>query len=75
MTAYIVRRLGQIILVLFAVSILVFTLLQLAPGDPATVLAGPTTSMEELEGIRRDLGLDKPIHVQYFVFVMALMLI
>ncbi|MBS3789043.1 ABC transporter permease [Candidatus Bipolaricaulota bacterium] len=72
MTSYIIRRLGQIVLVLFVVSVLIFTLLQLAPGDPATVMAGPGTSIEELESIRRDLGLNKPIHMQYFTFVKKL---
>ncbi|MBS3787835.1 ABC transporter permease [Candidatus Bipolaricaulota bacterium] len=72
MTSYIIRRLGQIVLVLFIVSVLIFSLLQLAPGDPATVLAGPGTSVEELEAIRQDLGLNKPIHMQYLTFVKKL---
>lgn len=72
MTSYIIRRMGQIVLVLFVVSILIFSLLQLAPGDPATVLAGPGTSIEELEAIREDLGLNKPIHMQYLTFVKKL---
>lgn len=72
MTSYIIRRIGQIILVLFVVSVLIFSLLQLAPGDPATVLAGPGTSVEELEAIRQDLGLNKPMHMQYFTFVKKL---
>ncbi len=72
MTSYIIRRLGQIFLVLFIVSILIFSLLQLAPGDPATVLAGPGTSVEELQAIREDLGLNKPIHMQYVTFVKKL---
>lgn len=72
MPAYIIRRLGQIFLVLFAVSILIFSLLQAAPGDPATVLAGPGTSLAELQAIREDLGLDKPIYMQYWTFVKKL---
>lgn len=72
MTSYIIRRLGQIVLVLFAVSVLIFTLLQLAPGDPATVLAGPGTSLEELESIRQNLGLNKPLPMQYLTFVKKL---
>jgi len=72
MTSYIVRRLGQIVLVLFAVSILIFGLLQAAPGDPATVLAGPGTSIEELDAIRENLGLDKSLPMQYWTFVKKL---
>lgn len=72
MTSYIARRLGQIVLVLFAVSILIFGLLQAAPGDPATVLAGPGTSTEELEAIRENLGLDKSLPMQYWTFVKRL---
>ncbi|MBS3791727.1 MAG: ABC transporter permease [Candidatus Bipolaricaulota bacterium] len=72
MTSYIIRRIGQIVLVLFIVSVLIFSLLQLAPGDPATVLAGPGTSIEELEAIRQDLGLNKPVHMQYLTFVSKL---
>lgn len=72
MAAYIIRRLAQVAFVLFAVSILIFTLLHIAPGDPATVLAGKTTSLEELEAIRRNLGLDKPLHIQYLTFISKL---
>ncbi|MBS3813218.1 ABC transporter permease [Candidatus Bipolaricaulota bacterium] len=72
MTSYIIRRLGQIVLVLFAVSILIFGLLQAAPGDPASVMAGPGTSIQELESIREDLGLNKSLPMQYWTFVRRL---
>jgi peptide/nickel transport system permease protein len=51
--------------VLFGVSIVVFLVMHLAPGDPAVVMLGPTASEEDVQRIRTDLGLDQPLPVQY----------
>lgn len=58
------RLLGGVV-VLFVASIVVFSLLHLAPGDPASILAGPDASKETVAAIRAELGLDRPPVVQY----------
>ena len=66
MGRYIVVRLAQALLVMFLVSILVFTILHLAPGDPVTLLVGEAQmTNEQLAQIRRHWGLDQPLYVQY----------
>ncbi|MEZ5714590.1 MAG: ABC transporter permease [Paracoccaceae bacterium] len=65
MRKYILRRLAQTIPVLFGVSILVFAMLHLAPGDPVEVLLGPEANAESIEHLRKEMGLDQPLVVQY----------
>lgn len=66
MTRYVLRRLVGAIAVLFVVSIVVFSLLRLAPGDPASVLAGPDATPNVVAAIRHELGLDRSPFLQYF---------
>ena len=66
MARYIVVRLAQAVLVMFLVSILVFAILHLAPGDPVTLLVGEARmTQEQLDQIRRHWGLDQPLYLQY----------
>src|SRR5687768_3200393 len=69
MTRYIVGRVLAVIPVLFGISILVFVLLRLTPGDPAVTVAGFDASQEQLAAVRRSMGLDQPIHIQYIKWV------
>jgi len=69
MGGYIVRRLLLAIPVLVGVSIVVFAMIRLIPGCPALAIAGPHAKPDFVEAIREEFGLDKPIHVQYFVFM------
>ena len=64
MSGYIVRRVLATIPVLLVVALVVFALIRFAPGDPAAILAGQEATQEEVEGIRRQLGLDRPLPVQ-----------
>ena len=66
MAAYIFRRILATIPVLAVVAIFVFLLLHLTPGDPATVIAGDYASPADVERIRDRLGLNKPLHIQFF---------
>jgi peptide/nickel transport system permease protein len=66
---FIVRRLLLMIPLLFLVSVIVFGLTQLVPGDPAVTLAGETATMERVEEIRENLGLNEPLVVQYWNWV------
>jgi peptide/nickel transport system permease protein len=69
MTAYILRRLLATIPVMVVVALFVFLLLHLTPGDPAAVIAGDEASPAEIEGIRRKLGLDRPIWEQFGLYI------
>ncbi|MCB0105381.1 MAG: ABC transporter permease [Caldilineaceae bacterium] len=69
MGAYIRRRLLQSVVVVWGVSVLVFFLLRLAPGDPVTLLLVESASPEQIAEARAKWGLDKPIPVQYAVFL------
>ena len=64
MTGYIIRRVLATIPVLLMVALGVFALIRFAPGDPAAIIAGQEATQEEVEGIRRQLGLDRPFPVQ-----------
>ncbi len=65
MLAYAVRRILATIPVLFIVAVLIFLLLHLGPNDPAAVIAGDFAQPEHIERIRQDLGLDRPLYVQF----------
>lgn len=65
MVRYLLRRLPSALAVLFAASVVIFGILRLVPGDPATTLAGPDASPQTIAAIRHALGLDQPILVQY----------
>lgn len=69
MTSYILRRAGWVCVVLLGVSVVAFLIMQLTPGDPAAIMLGPEATPELLAAVRRDLGLDRPIHVQYALFL------
>lgn len=69
MLNYIVRRLAQVVLVMWAVSVLVFAMLLIAPGDPASTLAGEDATQEDVEAIKAKFGLDKPVHVRYGIWL------
>ncbi len=69
MGRFIIRRLIMLIPVLIGVSIISFLILHLAPGDPAELLAGEDATKEDIMMIRHELGLDKPLWIQYFMFL------
>ena len=73
MLAYIIRRIFVMIPTLLGVSIIVFFMLHLTPGDPAELLMGERASEEALQEIREHLGLNKPLYVQYGLFLKQLM--
>ncbi|CAM3325578.1 MULTISPECIES: ABC transporter permease [Paenibacillus] len=69
MNNYIVRRIAQAIPLLFVISIVSFTLIKLAPGDPVLSFVTPNMGAEDVERIRQNLGLDQPMYVQYVVWL------
>lgn len=68
MRAYILRRLGEAIVTLTIVSVIVFMLAHLS-GDPAVLLAGPDVTTEDIERVRHNFKLDRPLYVQYADFL------
>ncbi|HUV07918.1 MAG TPA: nickel ABC transporter permease [Spirochaetia bacterium] len=67
-----IKRLLSTIPVLIGISLLLFFMLRMLPGDPAQVLAGEMASPEDIRLIRHQLGLDRPMHVQYAFFLSRL---
>ncbi|MEW5934572.1 MAG: ABC transporter permease, partial [Bacillota bacterium] len=66
---YLLRRLILLLPVLVGVTLVVFLLMHLAPGDPALLIAGQNAPPEVYERIRRSLGLDRPLYEQYLLFL------
>ena len=73
MFSYFLRRLVALIPTLFGVSVAVFLLLHLVPGDPARMIAGLDATEADLVLIRQDLGLDKSLPEQYFTWITNLL--
>src|SRR6186713_136412 len=69
MWAYVIRRVWQMIPTMLGVVLLVFILFNLFGGDPAYVLAGKISNPEQIENIRRQLGVDQPYYVQLGIFM------
>lgn len=65
MSRYILKRLVMLIPVLIGVTFLVYFIISLSPGDPAAMIAGESADAMTIEAVRKDLGLDKPVIVQY----------
>jgi len=66
---YLIRRLAGTIPVLLAVTILVFLFVHLLPGDPARLVAGPDASPQDIAAVRSEMGLDKPLPMQYLRYL------
>ena len=69
MTLFILKRIAQIIPVTLGVTLVVFLIMQMIPGDPALILAGEGASNETVEELRENLGLNKPLYVQYGEYI------
>ncbi len=69
MFRYIVKRLGQTLLVLFCVSVFSFFLIRMAPGNPAVMMLPDGASEEAIQEMEVRLGLDQPLYVQYFKYI------
>src|SRR6185436_8740591 len=69
MLRYIAQRLLTLIPILFGVTLIVFGIMKLVPGDPALMAVGVDARQEDVERVRVFLGLDQPIHIQYIKFI------
>nr|CAD6417479.1 ABC transporter permease [Rhizobium sp. Q54] len=69
MPAYVAKRLLSVFPVLFGLSVIVFLVMSMIPGDPATAILGAYATPENVERINRDLGLEKPLVQQYVIWI------
>lgn len=69
MLKYIAGRLASLVPILFGVSLFAFLLVHLVPGDPVEAMVGLEASQENIDALRRNYGLDRPLYEQYFVWV------
>lgn len=69
MFAYLIRRILATIPVMLVVAVFVFLMLRLTPGDPAALLAGDAATPENIASIREQLGLDRSLIVQFFIWM------
>lgn len=69
MFTFIIRRLFQTIPVMIGVTLAVFLMMHLIPGDPAQIMAGERADAAQVEQMRENLGLNDPLHVQYFRYI------
>lgn len=71
MLGMVLRRLASIMAVMAVVAVTVFMLLRLAPGDPVAVLAGDSATVDQIDSLRRSLGLDDPLPLQFWRWLTA----
>lgn len=72
MRVFLIRRFLLLLVTLFGLTLVVFVVSHVAPGDPARLAAGPDASREQIELIQKEFGLDKPLPVQYAVYLTGL---
>ena len=73
MSRYLLKTLVTVIPTLLGVATIVFLLIHVTPGDPALAILGPHATAESVEDLRRSLGLDQPLYVQYATFLRGLL--
>jgi len=66
MSGYIIKRVLLLIPIVLGVTLIVFLIMHLAPGDPVRLMLGERATPETIIKVRHELGLDRPVHIQYF---------
>ena len=69
MAKYILKRMLALIPVIFGVTLVVFLIMQMAPGDPARMIAGEMASQEQVDELREEMGLNDPVLLRYFNYM------
>lgn len=72
MRAFLIRRLLLLLVTLFGLTLVVFAISHVAPGDPARLAAGPEATREQIEQLRKEFGLDRLLPVQYAIYLRGL---
>jgi peptide/nickel transport system permease protein len=70
---YLVRRIAQAIVLVFLITVVVFLLVHLVPGDPARLILGDTARQVDVDALREQLGLDRPLREQYLDYARGLL--
>ncbi|MCD5325521.1 MULTISPECIES: ABC transporter permease [Pontibacillus] len=73
MGAYTIRRILMLLPVLFGMSLLVFSIIYLIPGNPAQIILGQRATLEAIAEVEKQLGLDQPWHIQYVDYLTSLL--
>lgn len=73
MAKYIIKRLLMLIPVMIGITLFIYVILSLAPGDPAALILGPDATMEQLTAKRQELGLDQPVLVRYVNYMLGVL--
>lgn len=73
MTLFIIKRLAFLVLMLFGLLVVTFSISHVAPGDPAALAAGPDATREMVETIRKEYGLDQPLPVQFWRYLTGIL--
>lgn len=73
MTRYVLRRLAGAVPLVLGIATIIFFLIDLAPGDPVSLLIGPGVSAEVMQQMRENFGLDEPVHIRYVKWVGAML--
>ncbi len=73
MGTFLIRRLLLLMVTLFGLTLLVFTVSHVAPGDPARLAAGPEANTEQIQLIQKEFGLDRPLPAQYVLYLKGLL--
>ncbi|NRF94412.1 ABC transporter permease [Paenibacillus frigoriresistens] len=73
MGRYIIKRIASLIPIIFGISVLVFTILHMVPGDPATIMLGTNATPEAVAALRKSMGLDLPLITQYMHWIGGLL--
>ncbi|WP_408008484.1 ABC transporter permease [Pseudalkalibacillus sp. A8] len=69
MGKYIIRRIFDLLPTIFVVAVIVFIITRMIPGDPAAVMLGPQASVEDIEALREELGLNAPLYTQFLQYI------
>jgi peptide/nickel transport system permease protein len=69
MTTYLIKRLIILILTLLLVSVVIFVVMRIIPGDPAQIILGLQATPDAVDALREQLGLDRPLHIQYVSWI------
>lgn len=73
MISILIRRIASLIVTLIVVSLLIFTVMNLLPGDPAAIMLGTSATPETLAALRTQMGLDEPLVVRYFAWLVGVL--
>ena len=70
---YILRRFFFLIFIMIGVTLVIFLVSRIVPGDPALLMAGEGATLQDIQNLRRQWGMDRPLHIQYLTYLKNLL--